>query len=117
MNQFLISKLLRKWGYKHSHVVENGLKALQIMKVSPFDVILMDVIMPEMDGIEATKRIRKEIESTKQPFIIALTANAFEEVRKTCLSAGMDDVVTKPIQYSYLKNILFNKRKAMCNCS
>jgi len=79
---------------------ENGLEAVEILKTKEFDIILMDIQMPEMDGIEATKFIRNKL-NIKTP-IIALTANAFKTEIEKCRKAGMDDYVTKPFDETNL---------------
>ena len=79
---------------------ENGLDALEILKAQHFDLILMDIQMPKMDGIEATKVIRKELKLSTP--IIALTANAFKTKLKECKEAGMNDYVIKPFQEKVL---------------
>ena len=70
----------------------------------PFDVILMDMLMPEMDGLQATKLIRETMDV--QPQIIAMTANAFPEDRISCLEAGMDDYMSKPIKIEIVLEVL-----------
>ena len=80
-------------------VVDNGKKVLAALESEKFDLVLMDVQMPEMDGLETTERIRaKEQPSGMHVPIIALTAHAFENDRKQCLDAGMDGYLTKPIR-------------------
>jgi polar amino acid transport system substrate-binding protein len=106
-NQLLVERLLDKWGHK-SVVVENGKKALDAMKNDKFDLILMDVNMPEMNGFLATSVIRKrekEQELERIP-IIALTAHALKGDRERCLKAGMDGYVSKPIQRNLLKEAI-----------
>jgi two-component system sensor histidine kinase/response regulator len=97
VNQELIKRLLEKWG--HSAVLaENGLRALSLMESEKFDALLMDVQMPQLNGLEATAAIRDRERSRKTHIpIIALTAHAIEGDREKCLGAGMDDYVTKPI--------------------
>lgn len=85
-------------------IAENGRQALEKFRVQKFDIILMDIQMPEMDGFEATRMIRKEPGGTEVP-IIAMTANAFEDDVRKCLESGMNDVVTKPFR----KNTLLEK--------
>ena len=88
----------------------NGREAVEIYRSHPagsFDVILMDVMMPVMDGLEATKAIRMlEREDAKKIPIIAMTANAFEEDRKACLEAGMNEHIGKPIDIPRLKRAI-----------
>jgi CheY-like chemotaxis protein len=96
MNQKLVVILLKKAGYSVD-AVENGRRAIQSLKLKAYDLILMDVQMPEMNGFEATKAIR-EMEGGKQHTpIIAMTAHAMKGDRERCLEAGMDDYVSKPI--------------------
>jgi CheY-like chemotaxis protein len=99
INQFLIVTTLKKLGY-HATTVNDGLMAIEELNNHEYDLVLMDMQMPEMDGIEATIYIRKSFE--RQPFIIALTANAREEDRQLCLNAGMDDYISKPIEINNL---------------
>ena len=101
-NQTFILRLLEKNGF-HPILVENGRQALEAFNPDTFDVVLMDVQMPEMDGFEATREIRKrEAMSGSRMPIIAMTAYATEGDRERCLEAGMDDYVSKPISASKL---------------
>ena len=95
-NQRLCSLLLAKLGYE-TDVADNGREALKSVRATPYDVILMDVEMPEMDGIQASLEIRKSPPDGPRPWIIALTAHADENHRSRCAAAGMDDFLTKPI--------------------
>ena len=98
VNQLIASRLLEKQGH---HVVTsgNGREALERLDKERFDLILMDVEMPEIDGFEATATIRKQEETTGARIpIIAMTAHALKGDRERCLAAGMDDYVSKPIQ-------------------
>ena len=95
VNQQLAMIVLTKMGYE-PEIAENGKEALQRQQAENFDVILMDVQMPEMDGLEATRSIRRELE--RQPIIIAMTANAMQEDREDCLGAGMNDYISKPFK-------------------
>jgi CheY-like chemotaxis protein len=98
VNQKVALHLLAKFGYR-ADVAANGLEVLAALRRQSFDVILMDLQMPEMDGLEATQRILKEWpERQRRPWIVALTANAMEGDREMCLAAGMDDYVSKPIK-------------------
>ena len=97
INQKVAERLLSKLGYKID-IVSNGLEAFKAVKKIPYDIVLMDVQMPELGGIQATQKIRKEIEKEKQPIIIALTAHAFEGDKEKCLDAGMDDYLSKPAE-------------------
>jgi signal transduction histidine kinase/DNA-binding response OmpR family regulator/HPt (histidine-containing phosphotransfer) domain-containing protein/HAMP domain-containing protein len=95
--------ILQKMGYQ-AEAAANGLEVLQAIQRSTFDVILMDVNMPEMDGLEATRRIVAEY--PRRPRIIALTANVTVSEREACHEAGMDDFLAKPIQSSALREAL-----------
>ena len=103
-NLFSIETILENENYiivkAHS-----GKAALKILLTQhDFTLILMDVQMPEMDGLEATRRIRKEL--LKQPVIVALTANAMQGDREECLQAGMDDYISKPVRLDELMRLL-----------
>ena len=107
VNQTLALRLLEKWGH-HLVVANNGREALAHLDRQPFDVVLMDVQMPEMSGIEATIHIRRK-EQTQQSGhvpIIAMTAHAMKGDRERCLEAGMDDYLAKPIQADDLFRVL-----------
>jgi len=96
-NQKFILRLLDSWGYE-GVIAENGRKALEAFSQDKFDLVLMDVQMPEMDGLEATKTIREmEKKAGGHIPIIALTAHAMKGDRERCLAAGMDEYVSKPI--------------------
>lgn len=103
VNQKFIQYVLQKLGYQIV-IAENGIEVLKKLSETAFDVILMDCQMPEMDGFEATRVIRKEFGS--KPYIVALTANAMQEDRNNCLLAGMDDYVAKPIKLEVIKEVL-----------
>ncbi len=106
VNQKLIARLLEKRG--HTVVLaRNGWEALALLEQRPFDIVLMDVMMPEMDGFEATRRIReKEKASGAHLPIIALTAHAMRGDREQCLAAGMDGYVSKPINMEELFSVI-----------
>jgi len=97
VNRQLALALLRRLGYQ-ADVAENGCEALDVIERTTYDVVLMDVQMPELDGLEATRRIRHRFGSNGGPTIIAMTANAMEGDREDCLAAGMDDYLSKPIR-------------------
>jgi CheY-like chemotaxis protein len=105
VNQKLAVRLLGKMGYRPD-VAGNGLEAIQALERQPYDVILMDVQMPELDGLEATRRICRRWPRGARPFIIAMTADAMQGDREKCLNAGMDDYVTKPVQVAALIDAL-----------
>jgi PAS domain S-box-containing protein len=95
-NQLLARQVLGRLGYDID-VAATGREVLEALPRRPYDVVLMDVQMPEMDGLEATRAIRETIPKAEQPRIIALTADAMEEDRRRCLAAGMDDYLSKPL--------------------
>ena len=103
VNQQLALLLLEKVGYR-ADVAANGVEALEAIERQPYDTVLMDVEMPEMDGLEATRRIRER--STSGPHIIAVTANALQGERERCLAAGMNDYITKPLRLEELADAL-----------
>jgi CheY-like chemotaxis protein len=103
VNQVLIDMVMKKLGYTHT-LVPNGKEAIDAVLEGQFDLVLMDVQMPVMDGLDATRAIRDA--HIQQPVIVALTANATSEDRDTCFAAGMDDYISKPIQLDYLMRVL-----------
>ncbi len=104
INQKLAVTLLTRWGHA-VEVADNGQIALDILAQRQFDVILMDMMMPVMDGLEATRRIRQRETGHRTP-IVAMTANAMEGDRERCIAAGMDDYVSKPIKAPLLQQVL-----------
>ncbi|MBU2646466.1 response regulator [bacterium] len=105
LNQKLIHKVLEKLGYT-PELVSNGLEAVEASRKKTFDLIFMDLHMPKMDGIEASRIINGEMKTPGKPKIIALTANVSEEVKQTCLAAGMTDYTTKPLKIDHLYTLL-----------
>jgi CheY-like chemotaxis protein len=105
INQKLMSKLMKKMGYKVA-VANNGQEAVLKTKAEDYDLIFMDVQMPIMSGIEATEVIRADTTIKRQPVIIALTANVFEESKHKCMQAGMDGFLGKPISFQQLHDIV-----------
>jgi CheY-like chemotaxis protein len=101
VNQKLALRLLQQMGYR-ADLASNGLEAIECIERQPYDVVLMDVQMPEMDGLEATRRITAKWPRGQRPRIVAMTANAMQGDREECLTAGMDDYVTKPIRVDAL---------------
>ena len=108
LNQVLTQKLLARSGYQID-IVENGLLAVEALRNADYDVVLMDVQMPEMDGIEATRQIRMLPGAKKFVTIIALTAQAEGNTQDELRAAGMDDYISKPINF----DILFSKLSAL----
>jgi signal transduction histidine kinase/ligand-binding sensor domain-containing protein/CheY-like chemotaxis protein len=102
-NEKVAVRTLNKLGYQPA-VARNGVQVLECLQEQSYDLILMDVQMPELDGLEATRRIRQW--TGPQPRIVAVTANALREDQQACLQAGMDDYIAKPIALDELKRVL-----------
>ena len=108
VNQKVALRVLKHLGYQ-ADVVSNGLEVIQAIANKSYDLILMDIQMPDMDGLEATEYIRKqelERQSGSPITIIAITANATHDDQYICRKAGMNDYISKPIQIEKLKDIL-----------
>jgi len=112
VNQMVVTLMLKKIGYA-AHIVDNGKRVLEALARQTYDLVLMDIQMPEMDGLEATREIRKSenlpsgTDIPKPPvYIIALTADAMQGDREKCLEAGMNDYLTKPIRPNELQAAL-----------
>ena len=101
VNQKLALRLLEQMGYR-ADVAANGLEAVEAIERQPYDLVLMDVQMPEMDGLEASREITRRWADEERPRIVAMTANAMQGDRELCLAAGMDDYVSKPIRVEEL---------------
>jgi CheY-like chemotaxis protein len=97
----------QQMGYR-ADLASNGIEAIESVARQPYDVVLMDVQMPEMDGLEASRRITAKYSADQRPRIVAMTANAMQGDREECLAAGMDDYVTKPIRVEQLVEALLN---------
>jgi PAS domain S-box-containing protein len=109
VNQKLALRLLQGMGYR-ADVAANGLEAVESIARQPYDVVLMDVQMPEMDGLEASRQINRRWGKQERPRIVAMTANAMQGDRELCLAAGMDDYLTKPIRLNDLVAALYRTR-------
>jgi len=107
VNQRLAGLMLKKLGYVADTAI-NGREALEMVRSKAYEVILMDMQMPEMDGLESTLRIRTELPQHHQPYIVAVTANAMREDRERCLQAGMNEFMAKPMQLTDLATVLEN---------
>jgi signal transduction histidine kinase/CheY-like chemotaxis protein len=105
INQKIGLLILEKMGYI-ADIASNGLEVLSALERQTYDIILMDMHMPEMDGLMATETIVKEYSRSERPKIIAMTASAMQSDREKCLSAGMDDYLTKPMRWQDLQIIL-----------
>ncbi|MBD2099426.1 CHASE2 domain-containing protein [Leptolyngbya sp. FACHB-261] len=105
VNQKVTMHLLARLGYE-ADLASNGLEVLQALHDRPYDLVLMDMYMPEMDGLTATRRICQEWPPDSRPRIVAMTASAMENDRKECLKAGMDDFISKPVRLEGLAQVL-----------
>jgi CheY-like chemotaxis protein len=104
VNQKVMLRMLSKLGYS-ADAVADGKEVLQALERQHYDVVLMDVQMPEMDGIEATREIRQKWQATG-PKIIAITAHALEGDRERCIESGMDSYIAKPVKMEELRAVL-----------
>jgi CheY-like chemotaxis protein len=111
LNQMVAEGMLRLLG-ETCRCVSNGLQAVEELLVTPYEIVLMDVQMPELDGYQATGRIRSELPPERQPYIIALTANAMADDAERCRAAGMDDYVAKPLTKEALRAALGRAARA-----
>ncbi len=106
INQQVAQHILRNLGYARIDTVSNGLETVHAVRHVMYDVVLMDLRMPQMDGLNATRAIRAELPADRQPYIVAITASALVEDRAACMSAGMDDYLTKPLRAQELSALL-----------
>ncbi|MCR8630366.1 PAS domain S-box protein [Paenibacillus radicis (ex Xue et al. 2023)] len=107
VNQIVLKKMIEKLGFTAT-IVQNGKEAVETVKRNPYDIIFMDIQMPWMDGIEATKIIKETVASNKRPYIVAVTAHAIKGDSQKYLSEGMDDYVSKPVSMHAISNIINN---------
>jgi CheY-like chemotaxis protein len=107
VNQKLAMRLLQQMGYR-ADLAANGIEAVESVQRQAYDVVLMDVQMPEVDGLDATRQIVASMPNGERPRIIAMTANAMQGDREMCMEAGMDDYLTKPIRVDRLIEALNN---------
>jgi signal transduction histidine kinase/CheY-like chemotaxis protein len=105
VNQKLALRLLQQMGYR-ADLAANGIEAIESVERQAYDLVLMDVQMPEMDGLEASRRVTAKWPPRERPRIVAMTANAMQGDREACLAAGMDDYLTKPIRVEHLVDAL-----------
>ncbi len=101
VNQKLAIRLLSRMGYEPD-VAANGLEAVEAVERQRYDLVLMDVQMPEMDGLEATRTIVEKVPLVDRPWIVAMTANAMDGDRERCIEAGMNGYISKPIRVEEL---------------
>ena len=104
-NQRVALRILERLGHK-ADVAHNGNEAIAAIIQTYYDLVLMDLHMPEMDGLEATRYIRDQLPAARQPMIVAITAAAMQEDAAACLAAGMNSVITKPVQMDKLTQVL-----------
>ncbi len=107
VNQKLALRLLSMMGYQ-ADIASNGIEAVEAIDRQRYDLVLMDVQMPEMDGIQATETIIERIPASDRPWIVAMTANAMDGDRERCIEAGMDDYISKPIRVEELVGAVLN---------
>jgi CheY-like chemotaxis protein len=105
VNQKVALRMLSHIGYE-ADVAVNGLEALEALSRQPYDVVLMDMQMPQMDGLETTHQIHRRWGKKNRPWIIAMTANAMEGDREMCLRTGMDNYISKPVKLSELQTAM-----------
>jgi CheY-like chemotaxis protein len=105
VNQLVMTRMLHKRGH-HVTVVADGRSAVAAVSRNHFDIVFMDVQMPVLDGLEATQEIRRDEIGTHRVTVVALTAHAMQGDKQRCLSAGMDDYLTKPIVPAELDRVL-----------
>jgi PAS domain S-box-containing protein len=105
VNQKVALRILERMGYR-ADVVANGYEVIDAVRGIHYDIVFMDILMPEMDGYEATKLILDEFSIEKRPKIIAMTANAMQGDKEICIEAGMDDYISKPVRVEDMQNIL-----------
>ncbi|MBF0449454.1 MAG: response regulator [Candidatus Magnetomorum sp.] len=105
INQTIISRLLKKLGID-SDIAKDGIEAIEAVKKKLYDIIFMDIQMPRMDGIQATKCILNDCELEKKPVIVAVTANVSEKNAENCRDSGMKEFITKPVSLKILQDAI-----------
>ena len=104
-SQMVAIAMLKRLGYD-ADVANNGLEVLRALRRQNYALVLMDIVMPRMDGIATTQEIRRRFPASEMPKIIAFTAYVHPDVRKKCLEAGMTDYISKPVSLNELEAIL-----------
>ena len=112
INQKVALTILDRLGYR-AEVAADGLEAVEAVKRQRYQVLLMDLQMPQLDGLEATRQIRRELSAARQPQIVAMTAYASDQDRERCLAAGMDDYLSKPVQIDAIAAVLERCARAL----
>jgi PAS domain S-box-containing protein len=110
VNQKVAINMFKRMGYRVD-VAANGLEAVSTVKQLPYDLVFMDMQMPEMDGLEATRALRRQSGSQSYPWIIAMTANALKSDRQKCLDAGMNDYISKPVYIEAIVEAIYRFQK------
>jgi CheY-like chemotaxis protein len=105
VNQKLLRRVLLQLGYR-TDTVENGVEVVEAVNRKHYDLVFMDVHMPEMDGMEATRLIVNSRKGDQRPIIVAVTADALQGDKEKCIQAGMDDYITKPIRIADIQGVL-----------
>jgi len=105
VNQKVATRILQRLGYR-ADVAANGIEVIQALERQPYDLVFMDIHMPELDGLEATRRIRHNPLTLHQPYIIAMTADVVHGYREVCIAAGMNDYISKPVRLEELVSAL-----------
>ena len=104
LNQTLFTRIFKKLGYAID-IANNGLEVIELLEKKKYDIIFMDIRMPVLDGLETTEQICKKYQD-KKPIIIAMTANTMDEEKEKCISAGMDDFISKPVSLDSIQKLL-----------
>jgi CheY-like chemotaxis protein len=105
INQKVATRMLARLGYQ-ADIAANGLEAVQALQRQPYDMVFMDMQMPEMDGLQATRIIRATLSAEAQPAIIAMTAAAMLEDQQACLAAGMNAHISKPVRVEQIIDVV-----------
>ena len=105
VNQKLVVRVFEQMGYRVD-LTANGVEVLDALHRQSYDMVFMDIQMPEMDGLEATRRIQSDFPPERQPIIVAVTANALDGDRQVCLNAGMHDYISKPIRFETIQQTI-----------
>lgn len=105
INQMVAKRMLNRLGF-HPDLANNGKEAIDAVRNSDYDIVLMDILMPELDGLEASRIIRNEVPDESRPILIAMTANAMSGDRENYIQAGMDDYISKPVSVETLQQLI-----------